>query len=310
MSASTRQGFAVLVVGDPDRPAVTGRTRMPGHDPDRIRCAADVYQALAMLVVGPRPAVLAVQVDDLDWEEFDFFDQVRRIAPEIRVLATSAAGDQPRLEQARRRGAELAAGFDLEAWTSLAPDVPRVQAPPVERSRAGPATAAAVPGAPVAAPDSSDQAGCEEDAIPFTALLGSKPSLKTARELVAGSVQPVLTPVEPPASASSAPPAAAGSTVPNVRLVQPEEPDAPPAIPFPWAPSPTRPKRTPPGAPPARSHEAPQAERARSEPGDAPRPAPDPAGRAPINVELTREEIAALLRGPRPGQEGLREGQA
>ena len=315
MSASPRAGFALLVVAPPDRPAACELAGFLTPDParfppDQIRRAADVYQALAALVTDPRPALLALNVDDLDWDELDFFDHVRRIAPGIRVLVTSAAGDQGRLEQACHRGAELLAGFDLDAWRFVAPEVPHVQPPPAERPRTRSTSAAAVPEVPVAPPDSPDQTSLEEDTIPFTALLGSKPSLKTARELVAGSVQPVLTPVEPPPSPPSVPATATGSTAPNVRLVQAEERHDASAIPFPWAPSPTRPKRTPPGAPPARRQEAPQPERPRGESGGTARPSPDVAGRAPINVELTREEIAALLRGPHPGQEGLREGQA
>ncbi len=310
MSASTRAGFSLLVVAHPDRPAAPGLARLPVCDPHRIRHAADVYEALASLVTGPRPAVLALNVDDMDWDEFDFFDHLRRLAPEIRVLVTSATGDQSRLEHACHRGAELLAGFDLDAWTSGAADVQPILQPPVERPQAHSAPAASVRADPTASPVSSDEEALEQDTIPFTVLLGSKPSLKTARELVAGSVQPVLTPVEPPPSPPSVPATATGAPAPNVRLVQAEERDDAPAIPFPWAPSPTRPRRTPPGGSTARAEEIARPGHARGEPGDFSRSSPEPAGRAPINVELTREEITALLRGPHPGHESLREGQA
>ncbi|NLX13368.1 MAG: hypothetical protein GXY44_06910 [Phycisphaerales bacterium] len=115
--------------------------------------------------------------------------------------------------------------------------------------------------------------------------------------LLAGSLRPVQGEADSPANLHSPTPRIKPATPPiksepraepPVRLVMPsEQQENEPPIAFPWSPSPSRPKRTPPKAASAANPEAgPAASPAKPPPNDSSAPPP---------VELTSEEINALM---------------
>src|SRR5690606_16500590 len=71
-----------------------------------------IYNALALLATGARPAVMIVSMDAVDWSEMDFFDQAARISRNTRIFVTGHEHHAAKLEAACRRGAML---FDEEA---------------------------------------------------------------------------------------------------------------------------------------------------------------------------------------------------
>jgi DNA-binding NarL/FixJ family response regulator len=233
---------------------------------NRASAAPGVYDALASLAAGARPAVIIVSIDAVDWSELEFFDHCRRLSEATHVYVAGDDHQQEKIEAACARGARPfdpdALDADVEAARTAA------QTSGVDDLLAG----------PVPRPEGS---AARPPATP------------------AGQGKPE------PAGASPAP------GPPTVRLVTVnedlEEGHEQAEVPVPWAPSVQRPQRTPPGRKPP-DNEALNA--------DVPRPGPSsepPSGDSrrspnPLPVELSPEELAALLGKPaRPDTNPARE---
>jgi len=219
---------------------------------NQARPSPGIYDTLALLAMGGRPAAIVVSIDAVDWNELEFFDHCARMSPRTQLYVAGSEHQRAKIEAARARGARP---FDPD---SLGEDL----SAPVEAARpVGPSS------------------------------------------LLAGSLRP-LRPVSKDASPATPFPRKAvepdedrpAVERPAVRLVTPtddEDLDRPVPIPVPWAPSPDRPKRTPPKRAPRNddSPAAPEAARVQSV-------APDESARTRqqhLPVELTAEELAALL---------------
>ena len=222
---------------------------------DHASPCPDIYDTLALLAMGSKPAAIVVSIDAVDWNELEFFDHCARISPETHIYVAGNGRQQAKIEAAWARGARP---FDVDA---LSEDL---EAPVEEARPSGPSS------------------------------------------LLAGSLRPVR-PVSKEASASTPFPRKAvdpdedkqSPERPAVRLVAPtedEDLDISVPLPVPWAPSPHRPKRTPPQ--PASRDETPAAA---AEAARTPSPTPADSSRTqqqPSPVELTPEELAALLGKP------------
>ncbi len=249
-----------------------------GQAGNRAAASPNVYDALALLAAGREPVAIVVNIDAVDWSEFDFFDHAARLSRETRIYVAGHEHQQAKVEAACARGAQV---FTPEA---LSEDLDTTSA----------TAAAAGPGG-----------------------------------LLAGSLRSVYP--QPQGTPERSAPPEAGETDeppeedrpperPPVRLVTAGEPEdgdeAPVSIPVPWAPSPDRPKRTPPKAPSRERNRrgrflaGPQrmpadagthADETRAAP-----PAPPATGAVPplSPVELTPEELAALLGRSAPPDAG------
>jgi hypothetical protein len=256
--------------------------RWLGRAENRAAGSPHIYDALALLAGGARPAALIVSLEAVDWNEMDFFDQAARISRETHIYVTGHRHDAAKLEAACKRGASL---FDEEtiredlagqsSWKG-------VGVSDILAARLASASPPAPPRPTVIRPVPPEPPETDTPDLP-------EESPETQPE-------PEPAPVEPP----------------PVRLLDPAEVEAieetaekdpGQSIPFPWSPSPNRPKRTPP-----------KARRAKAEPA-APAPAskmpPMPPPPAPIPrqpVELTAEELSALMGRPitpdKPAKEG------
>lgn len=273
--------------------------------------AAGVYEALAMLSARRRPTALLVSMESVDWDELDFFEYAARISRSTPIYVIGGEHLRAKTEAALTRGARL---FDaealegdlrqamsasrhvttrdllagaLEAVHAESPAALRVAAG-VRSTGTGDSTVVAgrsargvwlgrpVPERPTAAPDDQDE---EADAPALAA--DSVLSGEDDREEEDRPVVRLVSRGEADEEAASG-----------------EQASSP--IPFPWAPSANRPKRIPPSARVEPSKEPDGAQAAgrglvsgRAEAGSAgSRPVPP--------VELTPEELAALVGKPLP----------
>ena len=249
--------------------------------------SANVYDALALLAMGRKPDALIVSMDAVDWNEMDFFDQAAWLSDKTRIYVTGHDHHQEKIDAACQRGARRFDADELSAY--LADNQAEVLADQIQT-------------APSPAP------------LPARAGQGSA-GWRGGGSLLAGSLTTVRSPAGPAPDLGQPPtglgkgqiersamasgaiaggPDAGGPSdeakwSPRVRLVRAEEQEPAqepqeqegPTIVFPWSPSQDRPKRTPPP-----SAVAPAGE------GEAGRDT------VPGTVELTREELAALMGGP------------
>ena len=237
---------------------------------NRAVAAPDIYEALAGLTKRQRPAALIVNIESVDWEEMEFFDLAGRVSRETAIYVTGHDHHRAKIEAALQRGARLFNPDDLAA----------------DLARPTPGTQRITPGDLLAGTIDS-----------FPQVPGRQLHITLVPE-EADQPQAAQSPVEAEISL----PAGDAADKPPVRLVTPadvedealaptDEFDA--AIPFPWAPSPGRPKRTP---PPIAAQSA--AGQPRTPPAPPPQQtAPAAAPRSP-SLELTPEELAALVGRP------------
>lgn len=263
-----------------------------GRPENRAASSPHVYDALAILAGGARPAVLIVSMDAVDWSEMEFFDQVARLSRETHVYVTGHDHQAAKINAACKRGA---APFDEELIReSLARSAGWSRGPGVSDLLAATLRQASVPKpAPLA---SLRPAPVEPEEPEF-------PEAESPTEPEVEAEAPALLEAEP---ATEAPP---------VRLIEPAEaevePEEEPAeeepaqpIPFPWSPAANRPQRIPPKALAAANEPVPETP-------PAPAPAGPPVPAAPTvrqPVELTAEELAALMGRPFAPEKPAREG--
>lgn len=237
---------------------------------NRAVAAPDIYEALAGLTKRQRPAALIVNIEAVDWEEMEFFDLAGRLSRDTSIYVTGHDHHRAKIEAALQRGARL---FNPE---DLAQDLAR-PAPGSQRVTPGDLLAGTIGSFPQAPGRQLHITLVPEDAD-----------------------QPQV--AQSPVEAEVPLPADEAADNPPVRLVTPadvedetlapaDESDA--AIPFPWAPNPNRPMRTP----PAVAAQA-AAGQPRTPPAEPPQQTPPAAAPRGPSSELTPEELAALVGRP------------
>lgn len=277
---------------------------------NRAIASTNVYEALARLTGRYRPCAMIISIDSVDWDELDFFDLAARLSPQTTLYVTAHEYNQAKLEAALQRGAKLFDDVDLDA------DLAR----------------------PVTSTQQTTQ-NLFAGTLPFdydrpASRFGTDVAQDRRIAAISGPTpaQSVQEPVAEPSkedrddlARKESPPAAAQQreTSPAMRLVLPHEaesemtrvsePEVP--IPFPWSPSPDRPKRIPPSAgrtkpesQPAnqQEHQFDSESKSDSESGndldnrlnsgpDLPTRPPTTHINDPPSVELTSEELAALM---------------
>jgi len=266
---------------------------LPEH---RAVASSNVYDALAGLTRRRRPVAIIVSIESVDWEELDFFDLAARLSRETSIYVTGHEHDRAKIEAALSRGARP---FSAEELTQdLSRPAPGPHPPKTCDLFAGTLRTAPERLEPPA--DGGPESDSRVPAISALSISARSRSPESAR-----AEQPAperMGPPEAPIEERATPP-------PSVRLVTPSESDVdvePPAdheppIPFPWAPSAARPKRTPPAAAGKHTAEAHDAREARADSGaEAPGLQSEPSAPhpAPPSVELTAEELAALMGKP------------
>ena len=237
---------------------------------NRAVAAPDIYEALASLTKRQRPAALIVNIESVDWEEMEFFDLAGRLSRDMNIYVTGHDHHRAKIEAALQRGARLFSPEDL------AQDLAR-PAPGTQRVTPGDLLAGTIGSFPQAPSRQLHITLVPEDA-------DQPPAAQS--------------PVEAETSAR----ADETADNPPVRLVTPADveddalsptDDFNPATPFPWAPSPNRPRRTP---PPVAAQAA--AGQPRTPPAEPPRQTPPAAAPRGPSPELTPEELAALVGRP------------
>ncbi len=274
----------------------------PGHP---AVAASGVYEALAMLAGRRRPAAILVSMESVDWDELEFFEHAVRVGRDTRVYVVGGEHQQAKIEVAVNRGARR---FDGEL---LDEDLRRASARPQRMATrdllAG--TLEAVQARSTAALRVAAGGRIGAEAPPLPPARGGWPAHPVPErqpeepedQEVARVEEPVLEPVPSDDEVR-------GETDrPVVRLVSrgeeedelASEEEASSPIPFPWAPSPNRPKRTPPSA----RGESLEAANEVQPGGSRPEAATAFGSRQPFSpVELTAEELAALVGKPVPSR--------
>lgn len=213
----------------------------------RTEHSTDVYDALAVLATGTRPILLIVSIDSVDWGEMDFFSHVVALSRGTKIYVAAHNASDSRVFAAGERGARLFDAASAEA------DIEAVFAQDQARGPGG-------------------------------LLAGTLRPSQVNRQPV-NAPPATAQPDQPPASET----AETKTQEPPIRLVTAAEPDEGNnvEISVPWAPHPSRPRRTPPKGP----ANTPQPPPDQTDGGDeTDRPLP--------RVELTPDEIAALLGKP------------
>jgi hypothetical protein len=268
-----------------------------GRAENRAASSPHIYDALASLAGGARPVVLIVSMEAVDWSEMEFFDQVARLCRDTHVYVTGEEHQAAKLAAACKRGARL---FDEEALQdSLSGPAPWSRGPGVSDLLAGtlrPENITKVihptPLRPVPVEPEEPEEPEETDEPEFTEEL------------------PLPEPEAPCQPGTIREPEPAAAEPSSVRLIdqvaagieeEPVEEETHQPIPFPWSPGTKRPQRIPP-----------KAHATAVEPGSAappPTPQPPPAPPTPRQpVELTAEEMAALMGRPFVPDKSAREG--
>lgn len=274
-----------------------------GRPENRAASSPHIYDVLAMLAGGARPAVLIVSMEAVDWSEMEFFDQVARLCRETHVYVAGHDYQAAKINAACKRGAMR---FDAElireslsrstGW-SRGPGVSDLLAATLcQTSAPKPTPPAAL--RPVPAESEEPEEPAESEVFD------------------AAEVPPELqVQVEPPAQPESEPEPEARpvAETPSVRLIDHTEPEpeeepideeTSQPIPFPWAPAINRPQRIPPKSLAVTNEPV-----APSPPAPAPIAPLVPVAPTPRQpVELTSEELAALMGRPIAPEKSAREG--
>jgi len=235
----------------------------------RAAALPSIYDALAELTRRPRPVAAIISIEAVDWEEMEFFDLAARLSRDTSLYVAGHDHHRAKLDAALQHGAKRFSAAEL------AHDLAR-PAPGSGRTTAHDLLAGALASFPQA----------------------------PGRNLHVILVPTEPVPAEPPEPVIEQQPSAGedeGPQQPAVRLATPIDIDDDSlassdefgkAIPFPWAPAPNRPKRTPPSAQ-APGEPPPDP---RTPPTETPQPPSSP--NRPTVPELTPEELAALMGRP------------
>jgi len=279
----------------------------------------DIYDALATLTARQRPVALIVNIEAVDWQEMDFFDIAARTSRDTRIYVVGQDYHRVKLEAAIAKGARRFSADDLAE--DLARPAPGSQRVGVRDLLAG---SLGTIGRPAARQSAVPRMGRAELVLvpTFAEPTTEEPRPSVVRQPTASSTRstPAAVPAPPPAPAQASiqtdlpqpeptPKEPATGERPNVRLVGPVEEEThrtaepeKPATPFPWAPSPSRPKRIPPASAGSRAaiNDPQPPDPATPAPSVSPVPAASGPTRttAPLPVELTAEELAALMGKP------------
>lgn len=309
MFASKPRGPRILYIAASARELPEYVQQWLGRAEHRAASSPHIYDALALLVGGARPLIMIVSIEAVDWSEFDFFDHAIRLSPSTRIYVVGDDHNAPKLEAARKRGAKL---FDEEAiredlalssqW-SRGPGVNELLA-----ARLGPGgRIAARPIIRPVPPEPESEAESEPAAQePEIGLGGS--AVREEPDQPRGP-----DPAQMNSNATRFAPTTEAEPTPEMEvpaleaLTGPE--DDPKPIPFPWAPSPNRPQRIPPRTRPENGTAAPAPNWSTAVPRPDSLPEePARSARAGQPVELTTEELAALMGRPITSHKPAREG--
>lgn len=284
-----------------------------GRAENRAVASPHIYDMLAQLARGKRYSAIIVNIQSVDWNEMEFFDQAIRLSRNTPLFVVGTHPQRAKLEAACRRGAQM---FDplllheeVASRETTQPEAVAPPAPPPVRPILQEAPPSDSP-TPVAKPEPSavwPQPINVEPALPR--ILNAVPEASAFEELIdettdyepdevgdqelfesaaeAGAEE--LPASEPPVIDEHV------ESRPAVRLAPTpmDESEDIPVI-FPWSVIPNRPKRIPPSSAP-------------SSLGTPPVPPPPPAQTPPRSagedspiksVRLTPEEIAALMADP------------
>jgi len=304
MPVSTQRGSCVIYVADSVHEFPPEVQDWLGRQESRALESQNVYDMLALLARGQHYAAIVVSIESVDWNELDFFEYATRLAGGTRIYVAGRPQQKAKIEAACKRGAEE---FDARL---LEEDL----APPTAGETAGDAEAT-LPGdeeGPEPAPPPPEP-GPEPGALAPEPVPTPMPERLTPRprrifpETVDWASKLAGAPAggrfsDLPEQPAGGEPSAGESVVseevtreredPHTQSAESakEEQSSPAVIPFPWAPSPDRPRRTPPSqATPERE------EGTATRPGDVGR---GPRPGLESGVRLTPEEIAALLSDP------------
>ena len=77
-----------------------------------IATSPDIYDALALIANGCRPAAMIVSLGAIDWNEIEFFDHIRRLSPSTTVYVASRDNEDAKSQAAGRYGVKR---FDAPA---------------------------------------------------------------------------------------------------------------------------------------------------------------------------------------------------
>ncbi len=269
MITSSQRGSRVIYVAGSAREFPTEVQEWLARPENRAAALPSVYDALAELTRRPRPVAVLVSIEAVDWEEMEFFDLAARLSRDTSIYVAGHDHHRAKLDAALQHGARRFNAADL------AHDLAR-PAPNLGRTTARDLLAGTLRSFPQAA-----GRNLHVTLVPTESAPAEPPDPVTVQPTPAVEDD---SPQQPPVRLATP------IDIDDDSLKPPEEPNR--AIPFPWAPAPNRPKRTPPSA--QASTEPPPGPR--TPPGETPQP-PEPPGR-PTAPELTPEELAALMGRP------------
>ncbi len=264
----------------------------------RAIASPHIYDALAMLTTHRRPDVLIVALEGVDWSEMEFFELARRVARDTPVYVTGGVYQEEKLRAALDRGALV---FDPE---HIAEDLARSEGHGTRLSTrelwSGIVASMDAPRPEDAPSASRNEAVPPTEQQPETAAQPPAPERPEGMRLVHES------PLEGAAEADESLTGLSDSDQAE-RTSEPSD-TSDLSIPFPWSPSPARPKRTPPQARSPRPTDPPAETAPSIEPPDESEP--PPRGLNVGGIELTAEELAALMGRRPPGAPPPREGRS
>lgn len=107
MSPIKQRGSRVIYVAASAREFPPPVQDWLGQADNRAASSPDVYDALATLARGARPAAMIVSMDSVDWSEMEFFDHTARIGRDTTVYVTGGPHQAAKLQAACGRGAQI-----------------------------------------------------------------------------------------------------------------------------------------------------------------------------------------------------------
>ena len=224
MVASTQRGARVLYVAGSAREFPQDVQEWLGCSVNRAAASPSIYDVLATLTRRPRPVAIIISIGSVDWEEMEFFDLAMRLSRDTSIYVAGHTHHRAKIEAALQRGAKRF--NDEELAQDLVRSSPASQRPTPRDLLAG--TLQSFPQAPARQ--------LHVTLVPEEAPATEQNEADTVVE---------------PATDDNMP------DTPPVRFISPAEEDTESLtavddfdrpIPFPWAPSANRPKRTPPSA--------------------------------------------------------------
>lgn len=289
MLASRPRGSRIVYVASSARELPADVQEWLGRPEIRAASSPNIYDCLAILAGGARPTLLIVSIEAVDWNEMEFFDQAVRLSRHTRVYAVGQPHQLAKLEAAFKRGARR---FDPDEMAE------ELSAPPAWSRGVGVSDilAASLRNGGNASAERPPVTWPARSAEPTPAKRSEPEPATDEPDHIAGVSSSDATP--PPVRLLTPPPTEVEIEAESETDVEPH--DVP--IPFPWSPAPNRPQRVPPR----------QSATDASPPGVASGAggAADAAQNQCPGVELTADELAALMGRPVAPEKPAREGFA